>query len=166
MIKVIRVSNKKELIDKMFRNSIPVGCGMCDDNGFYCCHSIPGSCGQGGEDYSKEVVAIGNFDEKEIELLNRAYSACNYMFIIDHLDEKDIEEISKKDCHIKIKKEVKVSNILLDEIIDKSVEASSTISETTYLLPPCNGVSDWSKYDISDELLELKKMIEESKSKY
>ena len=73
--------------------------------------------------------------------------------------------LSKKDVK-KIKKEVKVSNILLDEIIDKLVEASSTISETTYLLPPCNGVSDWSKYDISDELLELKKMIEESKSKY
>ena len=38
------------------------------------------------------------------------------------------------------------------EILDLLSSSASTISETTSLLSPCNGVEDWSKYDISPNL--------------
>ena len=55
---------------------------------------------------------------------------------------------------------VKIPRDKLEEVIKLMRGAASTIDETTYLLPPCNGVSDWSEYNNSKELNEMSEYLQ------
>ena len=66
LVRIIRIDTKEELFKKMFEHSSPISCGMCDDNGCYCQHGFPGSCGNGSESFEHQVVIIGDVGEDYI----------------------------------------------------------------------------------------------------
>ena len=95
-MRMIWCKNENELLNNVFHYSVPVSCGLCEANGCYCTHQFPGSCGNGSEDYDRELVIIGDIEDLSEWEHNDNMKKYDYVFIIGKLSADTMKKIPCK----------------------------------------------------------------------